>query len=138
MHYTPENQHRDGSKHFIQSRRDQDGVNWICVRIGKRKGPWQKQTDYRGTSRKVLAALDEAGFNFSLEQFEEIRQHVQALTKFECVTRFTQSGWTGNKFALTSGTILSKVQPDHSIIGFRPRNHHTSQAGTHEIWVCPE
>lgn len=135
MRYLPETQFQDGTYVFIRNGRDQHGVNWVQVRVGRRIAKYQKQSDFRGKGRKAIAVLDEAGLNPSAEQFEEIKRHVNSMTNFQQVTRFEQPGWSGKKFALLNGTVISRSTPDRSIVGFEVQPNSTNRSGSHTKWI---
>ncbi|MGB7371841.1 DUF927 domain-containing protein [Erythrobacter sp.] len=135
MRYTPTNKFIDGDNVYVHARRDQFGINWIRVRVGTRLGPWQKQTAYRGKGFSPISALDAAGFNLTSEQFEELREYVNALSAFAKATRFTASGWNGKSFALPDGEVLSLDEHTRSIVGFEPRECDASDAERHDEWM---
>lgn len=135
MRYEPETEFQDGTHVFIRKRRDQDGVNWVQVRVGPKKAKYQKQSDFRGKGYKAIAALDEAGLNPTTEQFDEIKNHVNSMTDFHRVTRFKQPGWSGKKFALPDGSVISRSISDNSIVGFEVQPNRTGRAGSHDEWL---
>lgn len=135
MRYIPQTKFQDGTHVFIRKGRDQDGVNWVQIRVGPRIAKHQKQSDFRGVGRKAIAALDEAGLNPTVEQFDEIKSHVNSMTDFRGVTRFVRPGWCDKKFALLNGTVLSRSSPDRSIVGFEVQPNSTNRAGSHAKWI---
>lgn len=135
MRYVPQTEFQDGNHVFIRKGRDQDGVNWVQIRVGRRIAKHQKQSDFRGKGRKAIAALDEAGLNPTLEQFEEIKNFVNSMTGFKRVTRFERPGWCDQKFALLNGTVLSRSTPARSIVAFDVQPNSTNRAGSHAKWI---
>jgi hypothetical protein len=135
MRFTPQKPFDNGSDVYIRGRRDQDGFNWINIRVGSNRSQFHRQTDYRGSGTNALKALDAAGFNLSKAQFAELQEQVQSLNEFTDATRFVQPGWSGNEFALSGGTIIRRTKRQCSIIGFETQTNRTRKTGKHKAWI---